>query len=107
MSARIQIPRQVKRGQPFEVRIAVQHIMETGYRYDAFGRTIPKNVVNTLVCRYNGDEVFRAELGSGIAANPYLQFYTVAQASGELEFSWVDDAGVKGSERVTVNVIDG
>lgn len=107
MTARIQIPRQVKRGAPFEVRVAVQHIMETGFRYDAFGKIIPKNVVNTLVCRYNGEVVFRAELGSGISANPYLLFYTVAERSGELEFAWVDDAGVKGAERVAVTVIDG
>ncbi|MGE5525024.1 MAG: thiosulfate oxidation carrier complex protein SoxZ [Rhodospirillaceae bacterium] len=79
--------------------------METGFRYDLFGKPIPKNVVNTLVCRYDGAEVFRAEMGSGIAANPYLQFYTTADKSGELEFSWVDDAGVKGTERVAVTVI--
>ena len=62
------------------VRVAIQHPMETGFRYDNMGRPIPKNVVNTLVCRYNGEEVFRAELGSGISANPYLQFYVRAEA---------------------------
>jgi sulfur-oxidizing protein SoxZ len=106
MTARVFVPREVKRGVPFPVRIAIQHVMETGFRYDLFGKPIPKNVVNSLVCRYDDAEVFRAEMGSGIAANPYLQFYTVAQNSGELEFSWVDDAGVNGSERVTVNVVD-
>lgn len=105
MTARVLIPKAVKRGVPFPVRIAIQHVMETGFRYDLFGRTIPKNVVNTLVCRYGGVEVFRAEMDSGIAANPYLQFYTVAERSGELEFSWVDDTGVQGSERVAVTVV--
>jgi len=106
MTARIQVPREVQRGAVFEVRIAIQHPMETGFRYDLMGKPIPKNVINTLVCRYGGAEAFRAELGSGIAANPYLQFYTVAEASGDLEFSWVDDAGERGSERVTVNVVE-
>ena len=55
--------------------------------------------------RYNGVEVFRAELGSGIAANPYLQFYAVAEASGEFEFSWVDDAGERGAERAPITVV--
>jgi sulfur-oxidizing protein SoxZ len=105
MTARVLVPKQVKRGAPFQVRIAIQHVMETGFRYDLFGKPIPKNVVNTLVCNYGGVEVFRAEMGSGIAANPYLQFYTIAEDSGELEFSWVDDAGVKGSERVGITVI--
>lgn len=105
MVARVQLPKEAKRGEVIEVRIAIQHPMETGFRYDHAGKPVPKNVINTLVVRYNGGEIFRAELGSGIAANPYLQFFTVAQASGEIEFAWVDDAGVRGSERATLTVV--
>ena len=102
--ARIQVPSQAKRGELVPVRVAIQHPMETGFRYDNMGRSIPKNVINTLVCRYNGKEVFRAEMGSGISANPYLQFYVRAEASGELAFEWVDDAGERGSEHATLTV---
>lgn len=98
------MPQEAKRGELIEVRVAIQHVMETGFRFDLFGRAIPKNVVNTVVARYNGAEVFRAELGSGIAANPYLQFFTVAEASGEIEISWVDDAGERGAERASITV---
>lgn len=106
MVARVQLPKAAKRGEAIEVRIAIQHPMETGFRYDHGGKAVPKNVINTLVARYNGKEIFRAEMGSGIAANPYLQFFTVAQASGEIEFSWVDDAGVRGSERALITVVE-
>ena len=102
--ARIQVPAEAKRGELIAVRVAIQHPMETGFRYDNMGRPIPKNVINSLTCSYNGVEVFRAELGSGIAANPYLQFYMRAEASGELVFDWVDDAGERGSERASVTV---
>jgi sulfur-oxidizing protein SoxZ len=102
--ARIQVPATAKKGEIITIRIAIQHAMETGFRYDIMGRPVPKNVVNTLVCRYNGAEVFRAELGSGIAANPYLQFYTRAVESGELVFEWVDDAGERGTERAPIKV---
>lgn len=102
--SRIQVPKQAKRGDVIAVRIAIQHPMETGFRFDHGGRPIPKNVVNTLTCSYNGTEVFRAEMGSGISANPYLQFYTRAVDSGELVFDWVDDAGERGSERVAITV---
>jgi len=105
MVARVQMPREAKRGEAIEVRIAIQHPMETGFRFDLMGRPIPKNVINSLVVRYNGAEVFRAEMGSGIAANPYLQFYTFAEASGEFTFDWVDDGGVRGSERAAITVI--
>src|SRR5262245_28226123 len=102
MVARVQVPREAKRGEVIEIRVAIQHPMETGFRFDDSGRTIPKNVINDLVVRYNGAEIFRARMGSGVAANPYLQFYTVAEASGEIEVSWVDDAGVSGSERTSI-----
>jgi sulfur-oxidizing protein SoxZ len=104
MVSRVQVPKEVKRGELIPVRIAIQHPMETGFRFDHMGKPIPKNVVNTLTCRYNGAEVFRAEMGSGISANPYLQFYTRAEASGELVFEWADDAGERGSERVAITV---
>ena len=97
MTARIQMPNKA-------TRIAIQHPMETGFRRDDGGREIPKNVINKLICRYNGVEVFRAEMGSGVAANPYLDFFVVADASGELVFDWVDDNGMTGSERAPIVV---
>ena len=102
--ARVQIPASARRGDVIEVRIAIQHPMETGFRFDLGGGAIPKNVINQLVCRYNGMEVFRAEMGSGIAANPYLKFHAVADASGEFVFEWVDDSGDRGSERAAISV---
>lgn len=104
MLARVQVPAQARRGEIIQIRIAIQHPMETGYRPDNFGRRIPKNVINTLVCRYNGIEVFRAEMGSGISANPLLQFHVRAEDSGEFQFDWVDDSGQRGSERAPIAV---
>jgi sulfur-oxidizing protein SoxZ len=105
MTARVQLPGRARRGEVVEIRIAIQHPMETGFRRDDVGHAITKNVINTFVCRYNGVEVFRAEMGSGIAANPYLSFCTVADVSGELVFDWVDDEGKTGSERARLAVI--
>ena len=44
-------------------------------------------------------------MSSGIAANPYLQFYTVAEASGDFVFTWVDDEGRQDTERQRLNVV--
>lgn len=104
IAARILVPPRAKRGEMVEVRIAIQHPMETGFRMDNNGKVIPKNTVSNLVCRYNGAEVFRVEMGSGIAANPYLQFYFLAQDSGRVEFEWTDDAGDKGSASSEIQV---
>ena len=51
-----------------------------------------------------GRGVWGAKSSSGIAANPYLQFPLVATESGELVLSWVDDEGVRGSERASLTV---
>jgi sulfur-oxidizing protein SoxZ len=102
--ARITVPQSVPRGKPFEVRIIVRHPMETGYRTDESGKSIPRNVIRSLTCRYNGDVVFSAKLSSGIAANPYLRFFVTAKESGPLAFEWVDDAGVRGSDTAAITV---
>jgi sulfur-oxidizing protein SoxZ len=44
-------------------------------------------------CRFDGNEVFRAELFPAIAANPFISFFLKATASGELEFIWTDQQG--------------
>ena len=103
-NARIKIPDSLKRGEVFEIRLLIRHPMETGFRYNNVGQKIPKNIVKTVTCRYNGEEIFQAELFPGIAANPYLSFFTTAQASGELEFVWTDDAGVTTSAQVALTV---
>jgi sulfur-oxidizing protein SoxZ len=101
---RILVPSNARRGQVLEVRVLIQHPMETGFRFDVMGTPIPKNVVNTVVCRYNGVEVLRAELGPGVAANPYLQFHARVEASGAFEVEWVDDAGERGTEKAAITV---
>lgn len=94
--ARLQVPPKVRAGEAVEVRLLIQHPMETGYRRETDGRAVPMNVVNSLVCRLGGAEILRAEFGSGVSANPYLAFWIVPPASGELVVEWTDDAGEKG-----------
>jgi sulfur-oxidizing protein SoxZ len=104
MLGRVQVPASVKRGEPFEVRVIAQHPMETGFRRDLQGQAIPVNIVDKVWCTYGGREVFRAELGTGIAANPYLVFFVVARESGPLEVAWSDDRGQQGRASTRVNV---
>jgi sulfur-oxidizing protein SoxZ len=103
--SRITLPPENRRGEAFEVRISIRHAMETGYRSDANGQTIPRNVIRTFSCRYNGTPVFAARMTSGIAANPYLRFFVTAVDSGTLDFEWVDDAGARGTGQATVKVV--
>ena len=104
MASRIQAPNEARRGEIVDVRIAIQHPMETGFRYDSLGRRTPRNVIHTLVCRYVGVEVFRAEMGAGIAANPFLRFAVRARETGEIECRWTDSENAQGSISAGVTV---
>jgi sulfur-oxidizing protein SoxZ len=104
-TTRIQIPATIKRGDVVEVRLLIRHPMETGFRHDNVGRPIPQNVIKLVTCRYNGEEIFRAELFSGVAANPYLAFFTTVSESGTLEVTWSDEMEQTETERIQVTVV--
>lgn len=105
MLARIQLSSPIRRGQPMEVRLLIQHPMETGFRFDVLGTAMPKNVVHSLHASYGGRTVFRARLGSGVAANPYFQFWLMPAQSGELLVQWQDDQGQSGQVSTRVEVM--
>ena len=56
MTARIEVQREARRGDPVEVRIVIQHPMETGFRYDSLGRQTPRNVIYRFECRWFDQE---------------------------------------------------
>jgi sulfur-oxidizing protein SoxZ len=89
----VNVPPKAKRGQVIEIKTLISHVMETGYRRDATGQPIPRDIINKFVCTYNGTEIFRADLHQAIAANPFITFFTVAAETGTLEFHWTDDNG--------------
>jgi sulfur-oxidizing protein SoxZ len=102
--ALINVPQKVKSGQVIEIKTLISHIMETGFRHDNVGKAIPRNIITTFVARYNGEEIFRADLFPAIAANPFLSFHTVATESGTIDFEWTGDNGFHetGSAKITV-----
>jgi sulfur-oxidizing protein SoxZ len=102
--ARIQLPDTAARGEAVEVRIAIRHPMETGFRRDENGVRQRRNAIVALVCRYHGTEVFRAITSPGIAANPTLRFYLRADRTGDLDFWWIDDDNVEGTAKATLVV---
>ena len=102
--ALIKVPATAKRGEIIEIKTLISHPMETGYRTGTNGTTIPRNIIQTFTCIYNGDEVFRAELSPAIAANPFVSFFTVATESGTIAFEWRGDNGFAASETAAITV---
>jgi sulfur-oxidizing protein SoxZ len=103
-SALINVPAKAKRGEIIEIKTLMSHIMETGYRRTATGELIPRDIITSFACRYNGMEIFRADLFPAIAANPFISFFTVATESGKFEFNWVGDHGFTETASASISV---
>jgi sulfur-oxidizing protein SoxZ len=111
MSARtlIKLPTSAQPAEVIEVSTLIAHPMETGYRVDAEGRKLGRNILRRFRCELlvPGEPVrtvFSAELHPAIAANPYLAFSLVARRSGQLRFTWEGDEGFSHTETAVLNV---
>ena len=104
VNAIVTVPAQAKRGEVIEIKALVRHPMETGFRRTQLGELIPRDIITSFVCTYNGAEIFHAELHPAIAANPYMTFTTVATESGMIAFRWSGDNGYAVTETVSISV---
>jgi sulfur-oxidizing protein SoxZ len=100
----INMPATAKKGEVIEIRALIGHPMETGYRPGADGQILKRDILRRFVCRYNGEQVFAADMFPAISANPYMAFFTVATESGTLTFSWEGDNGFAQTESVVLTV---
>ena len=89
----INVPAKARRGEIIEIKSLIQHEMETGFRVDNVGKVLPRDIITDFICRYNDEEIFRAELFPAIAANPFFSFFTTAIESGTVTFEWSGDNG--------------
>jgi sulfur-oxidizing protein SoxZ len=103
-SALINVPARARRGEIIEIKTLMSHIMETGYRRTAAGELVPRDIITSFACRYNGVEIFRADLYPAIAANPFISFCTVATESGKFDFEWIGDRGFTATASAAITV---
>ena len=106
MAARtlINVPAKAKRGEVIAIKSLISHIMENGFRHDNMGKPIPRDIITSLVCTYNGEEIFSATLYPAIAANPFITFSTIATESGTFEFHWLGDHGFAETASASITV---
>lgn len=102
--ALITVPETAKRGEVVEIKTLIAHPMETGYRAGSDGRVLPRDIIRSFTCSYNGVEIFRADLFPAMSANPFISFSTLAIESGTLTFTWRGDNGFTQTETAAITV---
>ena len=104
-NARLIVPPLVRAGEEFQVRLLIQHPMETGFRRDVDGNVLETNLLETMSLDFEGQPVFNALTMNALTANPFLTFVVVIKQSGKFNARWRDMKGNVGSISASVRVV--
>jgi sulfur-oxidizing protein SoxZ len=86
-----------------EVKMIINHPMETGRKKDDFGVLIPAHFVQLATVTLNGKTLLDMQWGTGIAKNPYLTFHVKGAKIGDkLIANWADNLGQTGTGETEV-----
>ena len=90
-------------GDKAQVRVLMNHDMETGLRKDAAGRLVPAWYIQDVDITLNGKLVFSVECGTAVSKNPFLVFSIKgAKAGDKVGVVWRDNRGASRSDEALV-----
>ena len=92
---RVKVPKEVSIDEIVEIKTLIRHPMHSGRMKDADGQTVPRQIINSFIAKFNGKKVFQMDLEPSISTNPYIVFQYKAKESGKFDFEWIDDSGEK------------
>jgi sulfur-oxidizing protein SoxZ len=97
--------RATMQGDVADIKVLMNHPMETGLRKDAkTGQLVPAHYITDVTATLNGATVLKAGMGGGVSRNPYLGFKVKgAKAGDKVTVSWNDNKGDKNSADATVS----
>jgi sulfur-oxidizing protein SoxZ len=77
-----------------DVRVLMNHPMETGLRKDADGKLVPPHFIQEVTVRVNGKAVIEGQISQAVSRNPVFSFRLKGVKAGDrLEISWLDNRG--------------
>lgn len=90
-------------GEFTDIRILMQHPMETGLRKDDKGQTIAANFIQTFTLSLNGKPIIDGQLNTSISRNPLFTFKARGIKAGDkLLVAWVDNNGERRQDEISV-----
>lgn len=91
-------------GDVADIKVLMNHPMETGARKDAkTGELVPAHYITNITASLNGAAILKAGMGGGVSKNPYLGFKVKgAKAGDKISVSWEDNKGDKRTDEAAV-----
>ena len=91
-------------GDTADIKVLMNHPMETGQRKDAkTGLAIPAHFIQNVSASINGKPVMTAQWGAAISKNPFLGFKVKGVKAGDkVVINWEDNKGAKNTAEATV-----
>jgi len=87
-----------------EVKVLMNHVMETGLRKEPSGEIVPALFINEVTAKLNDKVVMQAQWGPAVARNPYLAFKVKGGKSGDkVSISWKDSSGDARTDDATIS----
>lgn len=92
-------------GDTADIKVLMNHVMETGQRKDAkTGQIIPAHFIQNVNATVNGKVVIESQWGAAISKNPYLGFRVKGVKAGDkVVINWEDNKGDKNTADATVS----
>lgn len=90
-------------GETADIRVLLQHPMETGQRKDDKGQLVAAHFIQTFTITVNGKPLLEGQLNTAISKNPLFAFKARGIRSGDrLTVSWTDNLGEARKDEYTV-----
>lgn len=102
MSDQIKIRAQIQ-GEITDLRILMQHPMETGQRKDEKGQTLAMHFIQTFSVLHNGKLLIDGQLNTSVSKNPLFTFKARGIKAGDkISVNWTDSNGAKRLDEITI-----
>lgn len=90
-------------GEIADIRVLMQHPMESGQRRDERGQALPMHFIQTFSIQLNGKPLIDGQLNTSVSKNPLFTFRARGiKSSDKLTVSWQDNLGERRQDEITV-----
>lgn len=82
------------KGDTGDIRVLMNHPMETGQRKDGSGKIVPLHFIQNVEVKVNGRTMVEGQISQAVSRNPVFSFRVKGVKAGDrIEVSWLDNKG--------------